>query len=241
MPIKTPVRSRFNGAISSNASRLVCKIANCCGKVCAISRGGKRKPSVLTPMLDIRPSPRVSSKLRPLRSTSRKASRLPALATIVPRPTIARVTGLLFGAESTSVGSSSETIRCALLPPKPKAEIAAMRGSLLGQFSSSCSTRNGRSSNAGFGIDACKVGGRWPACMASSNLIKPAAPAVVIKWPRLDLSEPIGTGFAPAKTVPVLANSVASPTGVPVAWHSSKPMRSGPNPAEAYAARMARC
>ena len=45
-----------------------------------------------------------------------------------------------------------------------------------------------------------------------------AAPAAVTRWPRLPLSEP---SIAPVPTTArVLCSSVASPTGVPVAWHS---------------------
>nr|WP_242515865.1 hypothetical protein [Sorangium cellulosum] len=53
------------------------------------------------------------------------------------------------------------------------------------------------------------------------------------------MSEPSGTSRRPNTSVSV-AISVASPSGVPVAWHSSSETSPGSTPAIAYAARIAR-
>ena len=44
------------------------------------------------------------------------------------------------------------------------------------------------------------------------------------------MSEPSGTPSSPSKTAPVLRISAASPTGVPVAWHSSRETPVGAEP-----------
>ncbi len=135
------------------------------------------------------------------------------------------------------------------MPPKPKPLIAARRGSfsprrIHGSFWRK--TRNGLPSRAIFGpgwrkFDVC---GNTPRSMASRVLIKLAPPAAVSRWPMLAFTAPSthwpGRLATPRQSSARLANSTASPTGVPVAWHSIKSTWSGDQPAWRYARRNAR-
>lgn len=56
----------------------------------------------------------------------------------------------------------------------------------------------------------------------------------------MDFAEPMGTSSAAPKTRAMPRASTASPTGVPVAWHSTSDTDSGATPATSYARRMAR-
>ena len=80
--------------------------------------------------------------------------------------------------------------------------------------------------------------------MASRILASAAAPAPVSKCPTVDLTEPIAHCPAAQPESPQsarkLSNSTASPTGVPVAWHSITSAAVGFHPAWAYALRIAR-
>ena len=71
--------------------------------------------------------------------------------------------------------------------------------------------------SAASGVVTGREGGRIPLCSAPRTFKSPATPAAVIRWPRLDLSEPIGSVSVPPKMRAALCSSVASPTGVPVA------------------------
>ena len=87
--------------------------------------------------------------------------------------------------------------------------------------------------SSGSSSSALRVGGRTAACMALRTFSSPAPPAAVIRWPRLDLAEPMGRSVLAAKMLAMLATSVASPKVVPVAWHSSRPIVAGSRPAAA--------
>jgi hypothetical protein len=76
-------------------------------------------------------------------------------------------------------------------------------------------------------------GGRTPAFMAASTFSSAAMPATVIRCPRFDFTDPIGTSRQPANIAALLRISVASPTAVPVAWHSSSETSDGCRPATA--------
>ena len=71
-----------------------------------------------------------------------------------------------------------------------------------------------------------------------------AAPAPVSRWPTVDLTDPMThcPGFQPSSPHSSLrlSNSTASPTGVPVAWHSIRSGKFGFHPARLYAERIAR-
>jgi hypothetical protein len=116
-----------------------------------------------------------------------------------------------------------------LIPPKPNALTAARlgcpgprRGHGLGWRS----TSNGEPAipSPGAGLSKFAVGGSVPLCSANSALVTAAAPAAVSRCPTVDFTEPITPRPAPpnpSHKVFRLANSTASPTGVPVAWHST--------------------
>ena len=227
------------GAIfnSNNASRAACKMASCCGKVCVKSRGGKRSPVNSSASSVTAPLPSGLRKEVLEKKASLSCPRLAAVPAIAPMPTtaMASLTALpTFASAPLSSGSCSDKIKCALLPPNPNAEIAAMRTlcpSTRGQGSACCSTRNGESSRALVKFSVCKLGGRCLARIASISLIIPAAPAAVIKCPRLDFSDAIGRLLTSLNTAALLRISVASPTLVPVAWHSSNDTSAGSKPA----------
>ena len=143
----------------------------------------------------------------------------------------------------------SSISRWAFTPPKPKPLTAARRGSSGARRfhrSGRVSTLNGpsayRSPAAGSAKFAC--GGSVSAFIASSTFVSAAAPAPVSRWPTVDFTEPIvhcpGDHPDSPHSSRRLSNSTASPTGVPVAWHSINSASCGFHPARAYAARIAR-
>ena len=84
------------------------------------------------------------------------------------------------------------------------------------------------------GSEKLADGGRVSFCMPNSTLIMLAAPAPVNRWPIMDLMDPMGHSPAdqsrPSQRVRILANSTASPTGVPVPWHSIRSTSRGDQP-----------
>jgi hypothetical protein len=127
-----------------------------------------------------------------------------------------------------------------LFPPNPNALTAATRGPFDGHASSAASRRNGESRSASIGASVPIIGGRRPAANAPNTLIIAATPATVTRCPRFDLSDPIGSSSHPANTSIIDRTSVASPTGVPVAWHSISDTSEGRRSAASYASRIAR-
>ena len=223
---------------SNNASRAACKIASCCGSVCVKSRGGKRSPVNSSASSVIVPLPSGPRKEVLEKKASLSCARFAAVPAIAPMPTTAMasltVLASFASALSLSSKSCSDKIKCALLPPKPNAEIAAMRTlcpAISGQGSAFSSTRNGEPRRALVKFSVCKLGGRVAARIASITLIMPAAPAAVIKCPRFDFNEAIGRFLTSLNTAALLRISVASPTEVPVAWHSSNDTAAGSKPA----------
>ncbi len=133
----------------------------------------------------------------------------------------------------------SSTIRCALLPPKPKLLIAARRGPPVSHASGSSRRRKPCSPIASSG-SSHGVGRKSPASNEPSTLRRLATPDAVIGWPMLAFSDPI-TGLGPSPhAVARLSSSTRSPRGVPVAWHSTYETSAGRRPACAYAERIAR-
>src|SRR5512132_2523178 len=102
-----------------------------------------------------------------------------------------------------------------------------MRRPAARQGSGCVASRTGDPASSGIEAPAWIVGAIVPALNDPRILIRPAPPAAVMRWPRLDLGEPVGTSLHPAKASARLRISVASPTGVPVAWHSTKPTSEG--------------
>ncbi|SCF61410.1 hypothetical protein GA0115254_107216 [Streptomyces sp. Ncost-T10-10d] len=125
-----------------------------------------------------------------------------------------------------------------MVPPNPNALTAARRGPDHG--SGAVSTRNGVPASASNGRFAPSVAGRTPARSAPSTFSSPATPAEASRCPTFDFTEPMGTSSPVPKTWAMPRASTASPTGVPVAWHSTSDTVSGAMPAESYARRMAR-
>lgn len=125
-----------------------------------------------------------------------------------------------------------------MVPPKPNALTAARRAPV--HSSGSVSTRNGVPDSSSSGRPAPGVAGRTPAPSAPSTLSSPVIPAEASRCPTLAFTEPIGTSPPAPKTAAMARASTASPTGVPVAWHSTSPTDSGATPAPSYARRMAR-
>ncbi len=126
-----------------------------------------------------------------------------------------------------------------MIPPKPKALTAARRGrpgARGSQGSAADSTRRPPSAGIvpGAGSRKFAVGGRTPRPMARRTFMSPAAPAPVRRWPTLDLTEPTTQGEdAPALSSRRERISSPSPTGVPVAWHSTRSGSPASQPAAA--------
>ncbi len=81
------------------------------------------------------------------------------------------------------------------------------------------------------GSSAASEAGRTPARMAPRILSRPAPPAAASRCPTFDFTEPTGRSALAANTRAMLRTSTASPTGVPVAWHSTSDTVSGATPA----------
>lgn len=125
-----------------------------------------------------------------------------------------------------------------MVPPNPNALTAALRGPA--HCSAVSSTRSGVPDRASSGRRAPSVAGRTPARIAPSTFSRPATPAEASRCPMFDFAEPIGTSSEAPKTRAMPRASTASPTGVPVAWHSTSDTDSGATPATSYARRIAR-
>ena len=154
-----------------------------------------------------RPAPSASRhEVFPTRA-SRKAEKPIALAAAMPMPTMAIGRACATGAALfSSVGSAllatscvavvgSSRMRCALLPPNPKAEIPARSTpsatSPRAQGSAALRTRNGEPPSAASSLSTCRVGGRTSLRIASMTLMTPATPAAVMRCPVFDFNEPI--------------------------------------------------
>ena len=152
---------------------------------------------------------------------------------------VAGARGLLLTAADSSPSHSSIS-RCALIPPNPKPFTAARRGTSAPRRCHGwlcCRIVNGLSARRTLSEGRSKLatGGSVPCCIASSVLMRPALPAAVSRWPMFDLTA-LSTHWPLRQSPPChrrdkLANSTASPTGVPVAWHSIKSTMSGVQPA----------
>jgi hypothetical protein len=153
------------------------------------------------------------------------------------------------GVKSSVWPTNSSSKRWAFTPPNPNPLTAARRGSPGRGFShgsASRSTRNGPPSyfKPGPGARKFACGGRTLLANARSTLATAAAPAPVRRCPTVDFTDPIvhcpGTQPSAPHSSRRLSNSTASPTGVPVAWHSIRSTSAGRHPACVYAARIAR-
>ena len=110
----------------------------------------------------------------------------------------------------------SSAIKCALLPPNPKFEIAARRGPSLSQASSSARSRKPWASIASSGSSQ-GVGGSTFSSKELKTFRRLATPDAVIGCPIFPFREPM-TGFgASAHTLASDSSSTVSPRGVPVA------------------------
>mmetsp|Transcript_33538 Transcript_33538/g.81058 ORF Transcript_33538/g.81058 Transcript_33538/m.81058 type:complete len:219 (-) Transcript_33538:561-1217(-) len=114
-------------------------------------------------------------------------------------------------------GSYCSKRACALVPPKPKAESPERLGhsaAVAGQLTGSVTT-------AGLiAFVTLGVGGMTPCSMDIKILVIPANPAATKVWPKLPFVEPTN-GILPPKHSFTASSSTGSPTGVPVAWHST--------------------
>ena len=134
-----------------------------------------------------------------------------------------------------------------LVPEKPKEETAASRGCAgTGQRVGSVGTKKRVffASMAGCHRVKCRLGGTSPCCRHRTALMSPVTPAAGSRWPRFVLTEPSAQRAWPVPyTSARLANSVGSPTGVPVPWASIIPTSCGRTPlrasASSYRARWA--
>ena len=140
----------------------------------------------------------------------------------------------------TGCGIHSSINKWALMPPNPKPLIAARRGTFAARRCHgwpALRIENGLPAKCTLpdGVSKFATGGRQSCCKASSVLISPALPAAVSRCPIFDLTA-LSTHWPSRQSVPChkrarLSNSTASPTGVPVAWHSIRSTRSGDQPA----------
>ncbi len=118
----------------------------------------------------------------------------------------------------------SDSTTCALVPPKPNADTAPRRGPSPAGQSRPVRTRLAEPTRPSLEETGCStpiVGGMYPWPIARTTLSMLLRPATVSRWPMLPLTEPI-SGVLPAapKNSATEPASVASPIGVPVAWHS---------------------
>jgi len=135
------------------------------------------------------------------------------------------------------------------VPPKPKALTPARRGfpSTCSQGRSSFVTAKGicAKSNCGLGRSKLALSGSTRSCSASTALSKPAAPAALLRWPKLDLTEPKAMLPAWISNFPKISfklfTSTTSPTLVEVPCPSIKPALAGETPAAFQARSTARC
>ena len=232
MPTKTDVASAGICVLRAASRRATSRTSSCCGNVCLRSLGGKRRPDRATSTVSTR------DPCSPLSNAWRNCWAFSKGPAVISRSTMAMAErcGASIGLTSVCAAASgfhSSTIRWALLPPKPKALTAARRGvdGSTSHGSGACSMRNGVPSMASSGCSTGREGGRVPVRIAPSTLSRPATPATVIRWPRFDFNEPMGRSATSPKISAELAISMASPTGVPVAWHSSREMSLGFRPA----------
>ena len=76
-----------------------------------------------------------------------------------------------------------------------------------------------------FSIDAIMSTNLITVSPSARSRISAAAPAAVRRWPMFDFTEPIthcpGVHPSSPQSILRLSSSTASPTGVPVAWHST--------------------
>ena len=170
--------------------------STCCGKAEARSSGANPIPASSSANESIRGRCAWPAKMACVNSANPAAS--PAEAPIATTATLEG--GLETVARRAPPGWYSSTIRCALLPPKPNALNPARRISGPSHGSLRVSRRNGeaaRSRMASVARATCKPAGRTRCSMAPSSFNKPAIPAAVMGWPRLDLMEPMGTSRSP--------------------------------------------
>ena len=174
--------------------------------------------------------------LRPDASSDRSAATSNASGSTTPRPTIAIGSWDIAGGWAFRPAGVSCTRTCAFSPPMPNAETAAVRDAPRGCHGSGrVSTRTGNAfqSTRLLGCSNPTDGAFSPRCIASSVLTSPIRPAASSVWPRFDFADPIGSGSVrpdSATSWPTPSSSVASPSDVLVAWHSSRSMSSGPAP-----------
>ena len=136
-------------------------------------------------------------------------------------------------------GTCSSMTMWKLVPPKPNALTPAtrVRPGATSQSRSSVLTANGDAaqSTLGFGRSKLRLGGSTLSCSARAVLRMPAAPAALLRWPMLDLTDPSATdpgrNCAPANASTRLPTSTTSPTRVDVPWPSISVHSSGESPA----------
>lgn len=149
------------------ASRPAWSTSACWARADWRSAGGNRSPAIGR---TTSPSPRRSVSARTASGARGSALRAPGVAP----------------------GSQDSTRRWALLPPNPKALTAARRVPDGEACQGAASESRENRPISGSGESASGAGGSTPASIATSTLRRPAAPATVIRWPRLPLSEPTG-------------------------------------------------
>ena len=89
----------------------------------------------------------------------------------------------------------------------------------------------------GFGLEKLTFGGTSPWRAMSAPLMRPVMRAEISRCPTLGLTEPIISGADRRRlpnTRPTAPASMGSPVGVPVPWHSTKPMWAGSTPPSAH-------
>ena len=216
IPISTAVRlgSILSAPIAASATFV---INNCCGKARPRSFGGKRRrPSGSSIELAAAAFP--ASPWKNWRRTASIAPQAPACAPI-PTTAIAPLGGRIAGEADARLRAlpACSTIRWALLPPKPKALIAAQRGPFDAHSAGRSITRKRVPDNAGLSGKALGVAGSTPARIAINTLMSPAAPDAVVRCPIFAFSDPIASSLFPSKTCAAARISTASPRNVPVA------------------------
>ena len=210
----------------SKALRAISRVTACWGSMPPASRGGSGTRPPRTAMVE----PAVLSRLSVLSAFHETAA-----TQATPKDFLgATESGLSF-----VEGRYSSKSRCALTPPKPK-PLSATRlgtsGALRFQGLASVGKRNGDgpvSSAKGSGL--AEAGGMTPWASAERALERPGVPAAVSRWPTTPLTDPRAHRPAgpssPRQSSWRLSNSMASPTGVPVAWHSIQSTMPGDQPA----------
>ena len=148
----------------------------------------------------------------------------------------------------TGFGSGAfSTTTCAFTPPNPNELTPATRRDCADQSRISSTSSKGVPSSliAGFTACLCRSGINVPWRICRSILIKPTSPAATSAWPTWDLTLdramlPEGeTKLSTAFAIP--ANSMGSPTAVPVPCSSIAPTSCGVTPASCQTCSINAC